>query len=386
MKQAVINAPIEFQDYPIDARIRIYSTSDKYDVEVDALGEARRWTINMSHHDLSALNDELQVYIHSIVSNNKEPVVSMESESTRQLQTLAEKGHFAFKKVFKNSDCRQFIQRLLGRLNIRTLQIVSEDFFLPWELIYPCTPTKPDYLHFWGMKYVISRVIPRDDFPAWAHTPSNISGDSSPKLGLLAYNGLRAVEDKEIPFFKKLEDNGDIVFFKLRPLNPDLDKKKQELKEVEGLWKTPLDLAHFACHAIYERKVPSQSRLLLSDEFPISIQDIEVYNVFKCGKPLVIMNACETGNCDPLYTWNFAEAFLKYGAPAVVVTECELPDAFAADFVEVLYTNLLKGKSVGDSLLATRRFFYKQHHNPSGLLYSLYGKPSIVVKKAQKVK
>ena len=89
------------------------------------------------------------------------------------------------------------------------------------------------------------------------------------------------------------------------------------------------------------------------------------------------MNACETGNLNPLYTSYFAKAFLKCGARGVVATECAVPDAFAADFAEQLYTHLLAGEPLGESLLAARRYFLENYHNPSGLLYSMYAPPTI---------
>ena len=91
------------------------------------------------------------------------------------------------------------------------------------------------------------------------------------------------------------------------------------------------------------------------------------------------MNACETGNLNPLYTSRFVAAFMRAGALGVVATECALPDIFAARFAKKLYLYLLKGKPLGASLLATRQYFLKKYHNPSGLLYSMYAAPSIKI-------
>jgi CHAT domain-containing protein len=137
-----------------------------------------------------------------------------------------------------------------------------------------------------------------------------------------------------------------------------------------------LTLAHLACEAIYERDFPDGSRLLVSDEFPVSLQDMAIHDIFIHSHPLVILNACRTGNINPRHTAHFAGAFLRYGARGVVATECMVPDDFAADFAEQLYRHLLRGESLGESMLAARRFFLGQG-NPSGLLYSMYAAPSI---------
>ena len=102
-----------------------------------------------------------------------------------------------------------------------------------------------------------------------------------------------------------------------------------------------------------------------------------VYELSIPEHPLVVLNACETSDRNPLYTSNFAAAFLKYGARGVVATECEVPDAFAADFAETLYGYLFKETPLGESLLATRQYFLSENADPSGLVYSMYAPPSI---------
>jgi CHAT domain-containing protein len=119
------------------------------------------------------------------------------------------------------------------------------------------------------------------------------------------------------------------------------------------------------------------SHLLLSDEFHISIMDLVNYEVTMSDHPLLFMNACETGNLNPLFTSYFAAAFLDHGVRGVVATECTVPDAFAADFAERLYTHLLAGERLGTSLLATRRYFLEKYSNPTGLLYSMYAPQSL---------
>ena len=103
---------------------------------------------------------------------------------------------------------------------------------------------------------------------------------------------------------------------------------------------------------------------------------MDVYHLTIDSAPLVVMNACETGNLNPLYTAHFADAFLRYGARGVVATDCVVPDAFAAEFAEALYERLLSGKTLGESLLTVRQQFMKQG-NPAGLIYSMYASPAI---------
>jgi len=368
--------PLAFQDYPVDIQLRIYQKGTRYEADLFAqeMGHPQRVPIEMTPHDLLALNKQLQEEIQAVASDidEGEPVALEPGTRVRQ---LAEAGNYAFKKVFGHHDAMAVIQTLLNLSARVSIQVTSQDFFLPWELLYPSSLDElVAYDNFWGMNHVISRLIVQEARPGAFVSPI-IPVASRPRLGLLTYGGLPSVMEKEIPFFEKLDGDGKLALFKLRSLDPE--KKQEELKEFKGFWGNALNLAHFACHAFYEDEAPDLSFVLLSDEFPISLRDMEVYGITIDGHPLIIINACETGNLNPLYTSHFAAAFLRYGARGVVATECAVPDAFAAHFVEQLYAHLLGGEPLGESLLATRRHFGETYHNPTGLLYSMYGPPSI---------
>jgi hypothetical protein len=368
--------PIAFQDYPVDIHLHIYREEPHYGAYISAVGQARSVPIKMLPHDLEALNKLLQEAIDEVASENREDWTPTPTELEKQLTPLAKVGNYAFKQVFSHHDALAAIQELLALSQHVSIQIASEDFFLPWELIYPASLDEQSlsYEHFWGMNHIISRIIVQEHRPGAFVSPVIAVADR-PKLGLLTNCRLSGVVEKEIPFFEKLDGDGKIALFKLRALDPE--KEQEGFEEFKTFWKEPLNLAHFACHALYKDKSPDQSYITLSNEFPITLMDMEVYGIIINGHPLIIMNACETGNLNPLYTSHFAAAFLKYGARGVVATECAVPDAFAADFAQQLYTHLLAGEPLGESLLATRRYFLEKYHNPSGLLYSMYAPPSI---------
>jgi hypothetical protein len=379
--QAIAEIPsLAFQDYPVDIHLRIYREGARYGLDIFAVGQMQRMPIEMSPQDLERLNKLLQKAIGAVATENAEDWLPTAVELKEQLTPLAEAGYYAFRQVFGHHDALAAVRQLLTLSPNISIQVASEDFFLPWELIYPVNPNKSlSYRHFWGINHIISRIIVQAARPGAFVSPV-IPVPVRPNLGLLTYCGLPYVVEKEIPFFEKLDEDGKIALFKLRPLDPG--KKQEEFEEFKRFWNGTLNLAHVACHAFYEYESPSLSRILLSDEFPVTLMDMEVCGITINGHPLVIMNACETGNLNPLYTSYFAAAFLKYGARGVVATECTVPDAFAADFAEKLYTELLTGRTLGESLLATRRYFLSKYHNPSGLLYSMYAPPSIRLAKA----
>lgn len=369
--------PIAFQDYPVDIHLGIYQEKSRYRADILAEGQRQRFHIEMSPYDISVLNKRFQEAVGAVSHDNTDCDESglTPAELEGRIRTLAEVGHYAFKRVFGSPDAQAIVREVLSLGSAISLQIASESFFLPWELIYPNSLNEPpSYECFWGMKHIISRIIDRQHHPG-AFVAPVIHVRDRPNVGLLTDCSLQGVVEKEIPFFESLDRNGKIALFKLRAM--DSQKRQEELEEFRCFLRRNLDLAHFACHASYEDAAPDLSHILLSDEFPITLMDMEVYGITIDNHPLIVLNACETGNLNPLYTSHFSAAFLRYGARGVVATGCPVPDAFAADFVEQLYTHLLGGKLLGESLLAARRHFLEKHGNPSGLLYSLDAPPSI---------
>ena len=215
--------------------------------------------------------------------------------------------------------------------------------------------------HFWGMKLTISRKI-HQRLGAGAYISPSMRVANAPNVGLLTYLRLRAVREKEIPFFETLAQANKIALFRLRPL--DAQKWDEEFQQFKHFWNQEMHFAHLACHAHYENSDPTRSSIRLENEFCICLEDMEADEITINGNPLVILNACETGQLNPLYTSHFAGAFLQYGARGVVATECAVPDSFAADFTEQLYTHLLAGQPLGKSLLRTRQYFWQEHGNP----------------------
>lgn len=367
--------PLAFQDYPVDIHLRIYREGAHYGADIFAMGRSLRVPIELTPHDLAALNGHLQETMQKAAQGFAKDTLPADAETL--LSNLAEAGNYAYKKVFSHPDARSAIEDLLNMGKQATIQIATEDFFLPWEILYPVSLDKPvSGEHFWGTNYVVSRVIVQNARPGAFVSPI-IAVKERPTLGLLTYGKLAGVEKKEVPFFEMLDKDGKIHLFKLRPLDPK--KKGKEFGEFKGFWKNSFNLAHFACHAVCDDKAHEKSYLRLSDEFEITLMDLTTRDFSINGHPLIIMNACETGNMNPLYTSYFAVEFLKYGALGVVATECQVPDTFAAGFAEQLYLHLLIGKPLGESIRNTRRYFLERG-NPSGLLYSMYAPPSIQIK------
>lgn len=363
-----------FLDYPVDVALLIYRDSVRYGLDIHAEYQKQRFSIDMSLHDLQALSKEFQQEMQTITRENSDEEPSTVEVVEKNLRPLAEIGHYAFKKIFSDQTAEAAIKSLMILSRYLCFEINTEEFFLPWELLYDVSLEEPlSFENFWGMKYVITRTIVRKDRRSFSPI---IRFENAPTVGLLTYRGLPHVTKIEIPFFEELERTCKIKLSKLDSLNPDQKEVDNEYGKLKKFLQEPHNLLHFACHAFYNDKFPASSHILLSEEFSIFLRNMVAYKISINGPPLIIMNACETGNINPLYTSYFAAEFLNYGALGVVATECAVNDAFAADFTQQLYPHLLQGKPLGESLLLTRRFFLEKYQNPSGLLYSMYAPPS----------
>lgn len=362
-----------YDDFPVHTQIRIQPDGREYVAYVQARwAKWHRFRIGLKQHDVEALNAELQRAVEHVSACIDAGNASL-PECAEALSNLAEKGKSAFNRVFAAGAARQTIREAMQAGS--TLQASSEEFFIPWELLYDGPlGSQLDVSSFWGMQYIISRALIQEARPG--DFASSVIRPCRPRVGLIAYDQLPHVVNVEIPALKRLRRQKRIYLSLLRPL--DSDRRDDELDAFGRFLEKRLQLAHFACHAC-AKEPPSQSYLLVSDDFPISIEDFHAREFDVKHKPLVIMNACLTGTMNPLYTSNWAAIFWQRGARGVLATEFRVPDSFAAAFAEKLYEHLLAGEPIGKALWANRLHFWEEEDNPLGLAYALYSSPSISI-------
>ena len=355
-------------NFAVQVQVTILSNGSEYTAYVCAdLGNLQYFRIGLTPHDIEELNAELQDAIELAAASYEQNSISSEA-----LSRLAQKGIFAFKRIFAEGAPRETIRQALKMG--ATIQIAAREFAIPWELLYDGPlGAQVDVSCFWGMKYIVSRALIQEARPGDLASP--IIQSACPHVGLIAYSELKDVVGKEIPALKSLHEQKRISLLLLRPLK--VDQRYEELAYLgHFLREEELQIIHLACHA-REKQPKSQPYLLVSDNFDISIEDFGVQEFVIKHNPFIILNACLTGTISPLYTSNWAALFWGRGARGVLATELHVPDWFAAAFTEELYKHFLSGKPIGEALLATRRYFWEQNHNPLGLAYALYSSPSI---------
>jgi len=333
------------------------------------MGTAAEIPVRLKPHDVKNLNSLLQGAIQQVAGS-----FGKGNAYETALAELARMGNYAFQRIFPDTSSQETIQ---DALNAGTfVQIVSKDFFIPWDLLYDGPlDARAHISYYWGMNHIISRTIIQN-VRRGVYAPAK-----RPKVGLVTSDRLAYVEKQEIPALRELHRRRRIQLIPLRSLSAT--QRSDELAELGRFLGQELQVIHFACHA-YEQDPLEQSFLFITHDFSISMIDFVVSKYELKYNPLVILNACLTSTINPLHTSSWAEKLWERGARGVLATDFRVPDWFAASFSEVLYQHLLCGMPIGETLLTTRWHFWREQSNPLGLAYAMYSPPSIQVARAKK--
>lgn len=359
---------------PVYCTLYILKDNDKYVAHLLSDGGASYFDINLTHDDIKNLNTLLQTAMQA-VSDKFERGNAYEEA----LQELARQGNYAYQRIFANALGR-ISTVFAGGIN-QVVSIVSDSFFVPWDLLYDRPPwtltTSDDYIGgYWGTRYCIRRCIEQSE---------NIRGyiqpyleTLRPKVGLVTSDSLDYVKSIEIPALKRLHSRRKIELVHLGELSTA--RRSEEFQKLDSFLREEWHFLHFACHA-FEKEPIDKSELSIAKKFSISMIDFMINGFDLSYHPLVILNACRTGITNPLYTSSWVRKLWEHGARGVLATDIKVRDDFAASFSDVFYRDLLKGIPIGRALLNTRSHFWEQQRNPFGLAYALFSPPSIKVVK-----
>jgi CHAT domain len=351
----------------IHTQITILSEGSEYAAYVITDDKAFRIPIRLKPDDVASYNKLLQEAIQEVVDCFSNGIYYISA-----LDKLAKKGNFVFKTIFA-APYQHIIRTVLCEGAI--VQIVSKDFFVPWEFLYDGPlDQRADIRYYWGMSYIISRFIIQDKREG-AFKPHTIEV-KRPKVGLITCDQLPFVEEQELPALKAFHTKRRIHLLSLRSLS--ITQHNAELTEFGRFLRQEIHVLHFACHA-YEQNPIEKSYLFVKQNFPISIIDFVTSSCALDYSPFVILNACLTGVINPLHTSSWAEKLWGAGARGVLATDFRVPDKFAAEFSKAFYDYILSGMNVGEALLNVRRDFWNEQRNPLALAYGLYSSPSIKI-------
>ena len=146
------------------------------------------------------------------------------------------------------------------------------------------------------------------------------------------------------------------------------------------------DVLHISCHAESPQQSIDRAKLVIGDEIPpgssqarlveVDTITVEAEARLKQRKPLVFLNACETGREGAVLTaWGgWPNVFLRAGAGAFVGSSWPVRDKPAAVFSIAFYNALLDGKTLAEAAEAARAAA-KKLGDASWLAFKVYGHP-----------
>ena len=293
----------------------------------------------------------------------------------RQVEKI---GQRLYRELFPAELRREY--RQFSR-DVNTLQIVSDEPWIPWELIKPYDDETGQELldhDFLCLQFELARwVCPAANAPA-----TEIAVDSVACI---------APSDSELPYAqqekKELETLAQSLHWHTHSPDP------ADLKAVEELLRgdQPIRLWHFACHGDFNRGVPGKSPLYLENNSQLPPDDIvgPAQTHLKRDQPLVFLNACRAGTGGLSITGldGWASVLVRNcGVGALIAPMWSVSDRLACEFSRVFYDRLQRepGCTIAIATRTARRHLREDSpHNPTWLAYSLYAHPNARVKLAK---
>jgi len=297
-----------------------------------------------------------------------------EAEFAENQETLSEIGWDLYEQLFTPALRRTYrdLRRLRQEQPDLSLLLVSDEPWIPWEMILPHEDDLPDEdflcAQFRMTRWLAGRGLPEDFSLHQARVVV-------PKSNLSSVKAEQDFFSQELP---KLRD--DISYG-----GEWLDMASEV---TEALRAGDVQLFHFACHGDFDYTRPDESVLKLQGD---SLRPSQIVGPMRTGvahsKPLVFLNACHTGQTGFSLTnmGGWAARFVRAGASAFIGSLWEVNDELAALFAIRFYTDLLAGQTLGDAFHAARVHIRKEDRaNPTWLAYTLYADPNGRVKPADR--
>lgn len=309
------------------------------------------------------------------------PKMSVTDDETYQavLRDLASAGRLLFAGLFypanasdeesKALEAMAELFKSLSRGHSLKIQILSQEFFFPWNLLYDYEgefpPEEVDPKDFWGFRHQIEEV-PRDLVD---HRIRAIPVKKSEKIHI----GMNINKSLPEAFWKPQVDTIHSWKPRIR-----LSERSLEQEVIDALLgkDASLDLEYYYCHAATgspERRYDDSVLTLTDDGLTLGDVIARVLNRKFVGNPVLILNACDSARLDGRFYDGFVQKFLKMGAASVIGTDAQIPSVFAAHFGMELVKILMHGKPVGKALLDIRCQMLTEYKNPLGLIYRVFG-------------
>jgi hypothetical protein len=257
------------------------------------------------------------------------------------------------------------------RDRIKTVQILSEEPWIPWEL---CRLGGDDGMGwepgpFLCEAFSVTRWIP----------------GIAPRQ-TLTLNRMALV----VPRKSRLKHAAEERDYMLKL--PESIPVRGGERQVERITATYLDVTdgmsqgvydgwHFTGHGTFRGDTPDRSTIKLEGKDELTPGEL-LSMTRNLGKahPLVFLNACQVGQAGMSLTGagGWARRLLKVGAGAFIGALWSISDRAALDFAKGFYDRLLRGKPIGEAVQEAR-LAIRAHESPTWLAYTVFADPFATV-------
>jgi hypothetical protein len=296
-------------------------------------------------------------------------------------QRLAQAGYRLYQRVFygpaADAQANLLGDRLreMARQEKLKIQIFSQQFLLPWGVLYMADAYNPDQVDpelFLGLKHIIEHIPLQQNMRI-------LSGSVASRPRLAVGLNVNADIDRDTGWPLAANQLSEWEKIGQRGVQVAVRHTRQAVVQALADSATADQILYFYCHAVSKTLAegggPDDSTLVLTGDERLTLKELNLLAPARQalpGAPLVFINACQSAELSPLFYDGFVPYFMAKGARGVIGTECDTPAVFAAEFARRFFAHFLAGKSLGQALLDLRREFYYDHHNLLGLLYALY--------------
>lgn len=261
------------------------------------------------------------------------------------------------------------------RERIKLIQIVSWEPYIPWELVRLRDPVSGDIDDHFLAEYGLVRTL-SDEMP-----PRELSMAKWAYLGATFPMGTFPPVGGELDYFT----GGSTESLRSHGITPVAIATTRDAF-YDALAGGDFDILHISCHAESPHQSIERASLIIGDEtapgdsnarlVEVDTITVEAEARLKKRRPLVFLNACETGRIGAVLTaWGgWPNVFLRAGAGAFVGSAWAVRDKPAAAFSTAFYNALLNGKTLAEAAGAARASA-KRLGDMSWLAFKVYGHP-----------
>lgn len=276
--------------------------------------------------------------------------------------SIEETGRYLFEQLFPER-----LQSFLWekRRQISTIQLVSDEPWIPWELcrLAGWENGEPRHGQFFCETFALARWF--KDVSRVQALAFNELGSIIPKAGLFSPDRLPGARQEQ-GFIEELRNHGINVSI--------IDAKK--ISVLKALNSGNFNCFHFAGHGSYSPD-PNRARIYLEKSDLRPEETVGQFTKFGQGKPFVFLNSCHGGKIGQSLTGigGWARRFVESGAAGFVGAYWSVYDKAALIFAKALYSQLLAGTEIGEAARLARNTAKNDADPLSWLAYTVYANP-----------